>query len=97
MQKEILELGEKLNNILQDMVADCEGVESQVTFEVVNELKDRLIYGLSIVFLHDAYYLFGSTIGGGYEFIDQIDEDDFTETIADRIVVNFTEMDLKLI
>jgi hypothetical protein len=96
MQKEYLELGKQLKNQLQDTIADCEGID-QIQVEVINEIGDSLIYGLSIVELHGAYYLFGSTFGGGFEFIELIEEDEPEEVLSDYVFNNFGDMKLSIL
>lgn len=94
MERNYNELEESLQVVFGGFTQGENDKSEEITTTVIDELGTELVYGFSFVRVHDANYLIGSCYGGGYEFLECIDEDSIT---IEPVVDNFKEQGLTLI
>jgi hypothetical protein len=94
MERVYNELEENLQIVFSNYLQRESDTSEEIRVTLIDKLGTELIYGFSFIRIHDANHLIGSCYGGGYEFIEWIDED--TVTIQ-PVTDNFKKLGLKVL
>jgi hypothetical protein len=101
MSKLYEEIGKLLDATLESFNEGEENISTSLKLTVTDGISESLVYELSFIYLHDSICLFGSCSGGGFGFLEEVNDwigiDSIDESLAQVVKSNLDKMDLQVL